>query len=58
MKLKSVETKNYHLEVKEVQTGYEVVLNKQGKITKSEVVRDYLLASYLFEVKLQELEGH
>lgn len=42
----------------ETGNGFRVDYEKQGKIYKGETVRDYNMASFMFDSKLQDLEGN
>ena len=56
--IKSIYTKNYSLELLETFNGYVILWSKSQENRLSERIRDYNVASHLFDLKLQELQGH
>lgn len=59
--IKAISTKRYEVELKETAAGNYVILHYDTLTdTKhfSELVNDYKAASFLFDVKVEELEGN
>ena len=56
--IKSIYTKNYSLELLETFNGYVILWSKSQENRLSERILDYNAASHLFDLKLQELQGH
>lgn len=58
--IKSISSRNFDISlVQAASGGFRVLYAKGGgEVTMSEPVFDYKMAAYMFDVKLQELEGH
>lgn len=58
--IKLISTKKYELGLFELPNGQYVVMYElnDGKVTISENIQQYSAASYLFDIKLEELEKH
>jgi hypothetical protein len=56
--IKKIETNRYDLALLEADDGYTVCYTTKVEKVKSENIIDYSTASYLFDLKLQELEGN
>lgn len=61
--IKQISTKNYEIAIVELPDGRYCVFyghpeDDFEKYTSSEPMYDYKLASYMFDLKLRELEGH
>lgn len=57
--LKSVATKTFEVALVEANSGYYYILYEvQDKVTQSESIKDFAIASFLYDAKLRELEGH
>lgn len=59
-KIKSVHTKRYDVYLYETSQGFQILYDHENQdgIRASEVIKDYGIASYLFDLKLDEFEGH
>jgi hypothetical protein len=58
--IKSIDTKLFKVELLEVEKGYEVVwerFSKEKNYTTVETIKDYGIATYLFDLKVRDLEG-
>jgi len=56
--IKQINMKNFELALIETDAGYSVLYETALEDFKSENVLDYNTASYLFDLKLQDLEGN
>lgn len=57
-KIKGIETQRYVIDLYQLDSGYQIMWATLDKAVASEVIKDYNMASYLMDLKLQELEGH
>lgn len=58
--LKSIGTKRYEVELVEVDSGQYCIkthIYSQEKIDFSELIRDYNVATHIFDAKVKKLEG-
>lgn len=55
-KIKSIETLIYNIALLEKDCYYKIIYMKNNKETTSEILYEYSMASYLFDVMLIELE--
>lgn len=55
--IKKVETKNFEIQLIETDAGYTVLYENAVQGGESENTLDYNTASFLFDLKLQDLEG-
>ena len=58
MRIKGIITNRYEVSVYECPAGYYIQYQVGDIVRFSEVVKDYLTVSHLFDVKVQDLEGH
>lgn len=57
--IKTFATRNFELALVESKSGmYYVVYEISGEVVQSEAINDYKTASFLFDSKLSELQGH
>ncbi len=57
--IKLMATKHYEVILVELPSGsYRVGCEVHGQTTFSETIKDFNTASYIFDLKLRELEGH
>lgn len=57
--VKSVSTKSYSIVMVELLTGeYCIVYEHEDKTHRSALIKDYSVASFFFDSKLREFEGH
>lgn len=58
MRIKSIQAKHYTITLYEVEKGYQIEYESSNTgYRASEIILDYHSADFLFEIKLQELEG-
>lgn len=54
-----IATRYYEISIIEIPSGqYRVAYEVQGKVILSEPMNDYYTASFIFDMKRQELEGN
>jgi hypothetical protein len=53
--IKSIETKDFQVTLVETEYGYEIFWNNGPLYNESEVISDYRTASYLFDLKVEDL---
>lgn len=57
--IKSIETRSFEISLVQLEHGgFCVMYAKDDKTHMSEAVNDYKMAAFMFDLKLQELEGH
>lgn len=56
--IKSVDHPNFTLSIYDTPNGYKIRLEQMDEISENECIKDYKTVSFLFDLKLMELEGH
>lgn len=57
--IKSIESRTFEISLVQLEHGgFCIIYAKDDKTHMSEAVQDYKMAAFMFDLKLQELEGH
>ncbi len=59
--IKCIGTKRFEVELFQLESGFYCIKHdnkKEGKVAFSETINDFKTASFMFDLKVQELEGN